>query len=264
MKFACRAGLEHPTRGQLVVGVLEHASVGPLVRRLRCLSLLLEVGDDRLDLVPRARLELELHGRHDLAVAKIGMPVPEPELIGRPPVRAVAVDDECTNENARPVAAVRARVHPHTAADGSGDGARELESAEVCGPCAMEADGVRGAAARDEQVVLRSRGGQVAAELQHERVDTVVGDQEIRAESDGRDGHVVGSRPGERFGQLVERAGSCERARGTAGSDRRESRERDALLDLQSNASSSSEGARSTSPAPSVNRRSPGRARAAR
>src|SRR5439155_10935822 len=107
-----------------------------------CLSLPLEAGDDRLDLLHRPQLEPELRARHHFAVTKIGMSVPEPELAGRPPARPVAVDHECTDENARPVPAVRARVHPHAAPDGSGDGARELESPEACGPCAMEADGV--------------------------------------------------------------------------------------------------------------------------
>src|SRR5512141_586285 len=49
------ARLEHPPRGELVVGILEDAAVRPLVRRLRGLSAGLELADRRSDLIDRPR-----------------------------------------------------------------------------------------------------------------------------------------------------------------------------------------------------------------
>ena len=68
----------------------------------------------------------------------------------------------------------------------AGDGARELEAAEARCAGAVQADGERRAAARDEHVALDRGGGEVAGELQHERVDALVGDEQVRAEPDDR------------------------------------------------------------------------------
>src|SRR5205823_11038767 len=97
--------------------ILEDAPVGSFVRRLRGLSLPLQVGDDRLDLVRRPGLEPELCARDDLAVAELGVAVAQAQLGRRLPARAVRIDDERTDEDRRPVASVRAGVHPDAAAD---------------------------------------------------------------------------------------------------------------------------------------------------
>src|SRR5918911_2726745 len=146
------AGLQHPACGELVVRVLEDAPEGALARRLGRLALRLHPGDRRANLVRGPRHEPELRARNDLAVAELRVPVAEPELLGPLPRGAVAVDHERAGEDLRPVAAVGARVHPDAAADGARDGARELEPAEPRRARPVQADGVRGAATRDEYV----------------------------------------------------------------------------------------------------------------
>ena len=87
-----------------------------------------------------------------------------------------------------PVAAVGARVHPDAAAGRAGDRAGELEPAEPGVARAVEADRVRRAAAGDEQRrPRRSTAASSPASRSDERVDAVVGGEQVRAEPDGRD-----------------------------------------------------------------------------
>src|SRR5438445_1890938 len=127
----------------------------------------------------------------------------------------------------------------------------------------MQADGVRRTAAGDEQPALDLRRREPAAELQHERVDAVVGDEQVRAEPDRRHREPTLGRPREHMLELGRGLRSGKRARGPAGAERRVARERDALIDLHASASSSTATARSTSPAPTVSTVSPARAWAA-
>ena len=121
------ACLQHPTRRKLAVRVLEDASERALVRRLCRLSVGLHLGDDRLDLVRRPRLERELDLGYDLPAAQPRPSVLEPELVRPQPMRTCGIDHERAREHAGDVASVRARVHPNGAAGRSWDGARELQ-----------------------------------------------------------------------------------------------------------------------------------------
>ena len=103
MKFACigeitraadrvalqPARLEHPARAELVLRVLEDAAERALVRRLRRLAPRDQLGDRRLDLVGRPRLEPVLDLGDDLAVPELGVAVGEAELGRRQPAGAV-------------------------------------------------------------------------------------------------------------------------------------------------------------------------------
>ncbi len=151
------ARLEHPPGAQLVVGVLEHAAERALVGRLRGLAQGLELGHGGLDLVQRLRREPELGARDDLAVVELRVPVGEPELGRRQPVRPVAVHHERPLEDRGPVAPVGARVHPDAPADRARNRARELEPTELCVPRPVEADRVGRASARDEELAVGSR-----------------------------------------------------------------------------------------------------------
>src|SRR5205085_5228182 len=99
------AGLEHPARRELVLGILEDASEGPLVRRLRRLPPCLHVADDGLDLLERARVELELDARNDLAVRERGVAVREVELRPAQPLGTIRADDKRADEDLCPVTA---------------------------------------------------------------------------------------------------------------------------------------------------------------
>src|SRR5881394_4440104 len=121
------ARLEHPTGGQLVVRILEHAAVRALVRRLGRLAPRLQIGDEHLDLFRWAWRQAELDLRHHLSRSQAGAPVLEPELLPSMPAGAFGVDDEGALEDARPVAVIGAGVHADAASRGPGDRARELE-----------------------------------------------------------------------------------------------------------------------------------------
>ena len=141
------------------------------------------------------------------------------------------VNDVGADEDLRPVAAVGARVHPDAAAGRAGDRARELEAAEAGRARVVEADGVRRAAAGDQQLALDAHRGEVAGQPEHERVDALVGREQVRAEPDRRDRELALGRPRERPLELVERRRPRERPRRAAGPDRRQPRERDAFLE---------------------------------
>src|SRR5215210_7890264 len=168
------AGLEHPPRCQLVLGVAEDAAEGALVRRLRGLPQRLQPRDVRLDLLLRQRTERELGAGDHLAVAQLRVAVAEAELGGREPARALLVDDERAIEDRGPVTAVRAGVHPDAAADRAGDGAGELESPERGRSHAMQADRVGGAAAGDQALLLDADVRKLASQLQDETVEALV------------------------------------------------------------------------------------------
>src|SRR5438132_4366282 len=181
------AGLEHASGRELVVRILEDAAERALVRRLRRLALPLQVGDDRLDLVGRARHQPEF-GRGDyLPRLKSGSSVGEPELSRRPPAGSVGAHDEGALEDRRPVAAVRARVHPHAATGRAGNGTGELEPAQARGSSAMQGDGIRRTAPGDEQLSPHLSAYERARELEREPPEAGVGDEEIRTEPDRRD-----------------------------------------------------------------------------
>src|SRR4051794_271780 len=126
------AGLEHAARAERVIGVLEDASVGALVRRLRCLPLLLQLRDQALDLVRRSRRQPELDLCDYLTRAQRGASIAKPQLVACVPEKAVDVGNEGAVEDRGPVAAVRTGVHAHSPARCPRDRAGELEAAEAC------------------------------------------------------------------------------------------------------------------------------------
>src|SRR5262249_26780915 len=79
------------------------------------------------------------------------------------------------------------------------------------------------------------------------------------AEADRGDREPALPSPAEQLLDLLDAPWLRERPRPPARSERRVARELDALLDLHASCSSSSAAARSTSPAPSVRTRPPGR-----
>src|SRR6185436_7141407 len=172
--------------------------------------------------------------------------------------------DEGTLEHLREVAAVGARVHPDAAAGRARDRACELEAAEPFGAGAVQDDGVRSAAAGAHDLALDGNLRQLTGELQDERVDAVVRDEQVRPEADRRDRKLALARPAEHVEQLLDILRPRERPRLAPGAERRVPRERHTLLDLHASSRTSRPAARSTSPAPTVSTRSPGRARSAR
>ncbi len=151
-------------------------------------------------------------------------------------------------------------VHLHAAADGARDGAHELEAAQVGSAGAVEADGERRTAAGGEQAILRMRGRELAAELEHEALVALVGGEEIRSEPDRGDRKLLLARPGQHLHELVHGAWIPEPASGPTGAKGRVLRERHTFLKVHRSCSSMSGSAESTSPAPIVSTRSPGRA----
>ena len=127
------------------------------------------------------------------------MPVAQTELGGRAPICVLAVDHESTVQDRRPVAAVRAGVHPDAAARSPRNRAGELEATEARGASAMEGDGVRRPTPRDEQLARYLRLRKLPDELQRQPVEALVGDEQVRAETDHRDRQVVGPGVGERL-----------------------------------------------------------------
>ena len=113
----------------------------------------IEIGDGRLDLCRRARLEPELDPRDDVVRSQLRVAVREAERLGRHPRLPVGGHDERAYEHVRPVAPVRTGVHEHAAACGSGDRARELEPTEPGLAGAVEAHRVRRAPAGLENAV---------------------------------------------------------------------------------------------------------------
>src|SRR5205823_5161585 len=200
---------------------------------------------------------------HDLAVAQARAAVREAELTPGQPGAALGRRDERAREHLRELAAVGAGVHLDAAADRAGNRAGELEAAEARAARAVQAYGVGGAGPGAYHLAVDLDGGESAAEPEHERVHALVGDEEVRAEPDGRDGEPALGAPAQQLLDLGERLGPCERAGGAAGAERRVPREGDPLLHVHASASSSSGAARSTSPAPSVRTVSPGRAQPA-
>jgi hypothetical protein len=128
----------------------------------------------------------------------------------------------------------------------------------------VQADRVRRAAPGDEEVAADIRLRQLTGELQDEAVEALVGDEQIRAQTDGRNLQALAGRVSQRLLELGKRLRPREGARRAARPERREPCELDAAFDAQVLSPSSKEAARSTSPAPIVTTRSPLRAVAAR
>src|SRR6266852_3683336 len=254
--------LEHPPRTQLVLRVLEDAAERAPVRRLRGLALRVQRAYNGLDLLRWSRMQAQLRLDDDLAVAQIRVAVREAELPRREPAGALGGRDERAPEHLREVAAVGAGVHPDAAANRAGDRAGELEAAEAGGARPVERNRVRGAAACAQEAVPRLGRRERTAELEDERVDARIGDEQVRAEPNRRDREVALGRPVEHL-HLGDRARPSKRVRRAARAEGGVAGEVDVLLDRHASASRSSGPARSTSPAPSVSTVSPARAQPA-
>ena len=210
MKFACRGEisappirwpfrphcLEHPARAELVLRVLEDAAERALVRRLGRLPLRLQVGDRRLDLRrgPRRQPELDRARR----------PGRERAPSGGSEARA-----RRRRASARPSRRRRARAR---GSPSSRSRKRRRSSARRRPPC-------RGSRTRTRSRRARRRGrgggrrrsprrrrrraaspststrGELAFEPDDERVDALVGGEQVRAEPDRRDRAALAPRP---------------------------------------------------------------------
>ena len=171
-------------------------------------------------------------------------------------------------EHRREVAAVRARVHPDTAARRARDRARELEAAQAGRARAVQHDGVRrppparivspstSTRASSPPSLTTSPSNPSSATSRFEPSPTVA---TARPRS---------SRPAQRADELLEALGARERPCRPARPERGEARERNVLLDVHASSAASSAAARSTSPGAErqddVARPRPGATRSAR
>jgi hypothetical protein len=96
----------------------------------------------------------------------------------------------------------------------------------------MEADGERSAASAAEETVQHVDARELACEAQDERLDSLVGDEEIRAKPHDGDRETLLARPLERLDELVERLRASERRRGATDPEGREAPQRHVMLDL--------------------------------
>src|SRR5581483_3137021 len=118
------------------------------------------------------------------------------------------------------------------AADRAGDGARELEAAEAGRAGAVEADGVRGAAAGPNRLAVHLDGGELAGELQDEGVDAAVRREEVGAEADHRDRQLLLRRPAEQLRDFAFALGPREGPGRPTSAERREPGERGGAVDV--------------------------------
>ena len=95
----------------------------------------------------------------------------------------------------------------------------------------MKADGECRAAADNQERTFDLGSRQVARELEHKPVDPFVGDEEVGAKTDDRNGNAALGSPGEGFRQLSIAPGPREPARRPARAECREPREGDVLFD---------------------------------
>ena len=211
------AELEHPARADLACRILEDAAERPLVRRLRRLPLRDQLRDRRPDVGGRTSLEPILDARHDLTGRERGVTVGEAELVGRQPLLPVGRDDERADEDVRPVAAVRTRVHDHASSGGPRDRARELEPAQPCIARPMEAHGIRRTAPGDEYRVDDLDRRELALQPEHERVDIGVPGQHVGAEPHDHDAETLVTGESQRLAKLGNRARDAR----ALGQDRR-------------------------------------------
>src|SRR5206468_12313977 len=98
----------------------------------------------------------------------------------------------------------------------------ELEPAEAGVARAVEADRVRRAAACDQELTVDADLGELTVEPEHERVDAVVVGEQVGAETDDLDRHVLRARPLEQGRELGAARRTGEPARGPARPERRE------------------------------------------
>ena len=161
------------------------------------------------------------------------MPIAKLELLGGDRPRAAGVDDDGVDQDVAPVAPVGAGVHAHAAAGRARDRRGELEAAEAGVAGAVQADRVRRPAAGDEQ--SRRRPAPTASSppsLTTSASTPSSCGEHVRAEADRLDRDARG-RPPSRAPPASSSidSGPREPARRAAGADRREARERDALLE---------------------------------
>ena len=150
--------------------------------------------------------------------ASAGVPVgePEPGEVDRPRARSARRRraSSSTALQSRPYAPAFMRTPPPAV---PGDRGGELEPAEPRVARAVEADRVRRAAAGDQRLALDPRLGELALEPQDERVDAVVGDEQVRAEPDRLDRDALRRRPS----RAAPRAGRASRAARASAPGRR-------------------------------------------
>ena len=212
------------------------------------------------DLLYGPRLELELGGGDDLAVAEVGAPVRRPSSSG--------VSHRAPGALPRARAAERARARPRTrprsstrSADRARDRAGELETTQPGLPRPVEADGERGAATGGQARPLRPstpvRALRRACSARPGKPSSATRRFEPRPIT--ATGCSRCSRPEEQLDELLARSPVAEPAGGTTGADRGNC-ESPTFSSFIGQPSRISRAGRSTSPAPIVSTRSPGRA----
>ena len=199
MKFACRGEICAPPirwpagrtprasarRSSSCVGVLEDASERPLVRRLGRLALRLQLGDGRLDLLRGPRREPHSASATTWPRPQRRAPVLEPELGGREPA---ARRRPSTTSARSSTAGSRRRRRPRS----STRRRRPFPGSRTRTRSRRARRRGRGAGRRRSPRRRRRRGvrrrrlaaGELAGQPEHERIDALVGDEQVRAEPD--------------------------------------------------------------------------------
>ena len=171
--FSPHASISAPGPGP-VARVLEDAAERPLVGRLRRLALREQLGDLGLDRLGGCGSSRKRTWATTSPGASPEWRYERSSSSAAERARAPAADDDRVDEHGAPVAPVGAGVHPHAAAGRARDRRGELEAAEPRVARAMQADGVRRAAACDEQLAVDLDRCELPGELEHERVEAVV------------------------------------------------------------------------------------------
>ncbi len=186
------------------------------------------------------------------------MPIAKLELLGGDGLRAAGVDDDGVHQDVAELAPVRPGIHAHAAAGRARDRRRELEAAEARVAGAMQTDRVDRSAAGERSVAVDAHRRELSAELERRpprrrrRATSTFEPRPIDSTGSSP------SPPSQHLLQLVDGLRAREPARGAAGADRREAGERYVLVHAHRTYPASRPTARSTSPAPSTSRTSPG------
>ena len=150
MKFACTrrdaraadrvaletARLDQRARARALVGVLEDRPERARLARLARRCAALQLAHTRADLVAHAGLEAQDGLGDDLRAANVRVPVAQLERVGPAAARSRRRNDVGRAQHVADLAAVRAGVHAHGAADGARDRAAELDARERRPRCA--------------------------------------------------------------------------------------------------------------------------------
>ena len=171
--------------------------------------------------------------RHHAGPAQAGAAVAEAQLGARQhraPAPAQHLDR--LDEGADGAAVADAGVAVDRAAEGARDADREFEAAQPPPGGGARERGQHHRRAGRDRGALEAQSGGGAAQRDHERVDALVGGEQVGAAAQHAHAQARGARPGEQPLQLTDRAGDGEVARGAADAQVGVARERRVAVQL--------------------------------